>query len=91
MLSGSLKRMVPRHEVSVRRKRVWTVIGSPGRVGGWIFNELEPAMRPGDPTTVETLVRLSKTSCLGTMRFKEPLSIEVVEKLLHRAQGVTVP
>jgi len=54
------------------------------RVAGWIFNELEPALPPGDPTTVKTLSRLTDTSCLGTMRFKEPLSIEVVEKLLLR-------
>jgi dethiobiotin synthetase len=61
------------------------------RVAGWILNDLEPAVRPGDPTTVKTLSRLTDTSCLGTMRFKEPLSIEVVEKLLLRASGVTVP
>lgn len=60
------------------------------RVAGWILNDLEPALRPGDPTTVKTLSRLTDTSCLGTMRFKEPLSIEVVEKLLLRASGVTV-
>jgi dethiobiotin synthetase len=61
------------------------------RVAGWILNDLEPAVRPGDPTTVKTLSLLTGTSCLGTMRFKEPLSIEVVEKLLLRASGVTVP
>jgi dethiobiotin synthetase len=61
------------------------------RVAGWIFNELEPPRSPGDPTTVKTLLRLTATPCLGTMRFKEPLSIEVVEKLLRRAQGVSVP
>jgi dethiobiotin synthetase len=61
------------------------------RVAGWILNDLEPAVRPGDPTTVKTLSRLTDTSCLGTMRFKEPLSIEVVEKLLLRASGVAVP
>ena len=61
------------------------------RVAGWIFNDLEPAMRPGDPTIVKTLSRLTDTACLGTMRFKEPLSIEVVEKLLLRAQGVSAP
>ena len=61
------------------------------RVAGWILNDLEPAVRPRDPTTVKTLSRLSDSSCLGTMRFKEPLSIEVVEKLLLRASGVTVP
>jgi dethiobiotin synthetase len=60
------------------------------RVAGWIINELEPALRPGDPTTAKTLARLTDTSCLGTMHFKEPLSIEVVEKLLLRTQGVTV-
>ena len=54
------------------------------RVAGWIFNDLEPALRPGDPTTVKTLSRLTATPCLGTMRFKEPLSIEVVENLLLR-------
>ena len=61
------------------------------RVAGWILNDLEPAVRPRDPTTVKTLSRLTDSSCLGTMRFKEPLSIEVVEKLLLRASGVTVP
>jgi dethiobiotin synthetase len=56
------------------------------RVAGWIFNDLEPAIPPGDPTTViKTLRRLTDASCLGTIRFKEPLSIEVVEKLLLRA------
>jgi dethiobiotin synthetase len=57
------------------------------RVAGWLINELEPAPGPGDPATVKTLSRLTDTSCLGTMRFKEPLSIEVVEKLLLRLQG----
>ncbi|HKF30658.1 MAG TPA: dethiobiotin synthase [Candidatus Binataceae bacterium] len=61
------------------------------RVAGWIVNDLKPAMGPGDPTTVKTLSRLTDTTCLGTMRFKEPLSIEVVEKLLRRAVGLTVP
>ena len=61
------------------------------RVAGWILNDLEPTLRPEDPTTVKTLSRLTDTSCLGTMRFKEPLSIEVVEKLLRRASGASVP
>src|SRR5215831_7448161 len=61
------------------------------RVAGWIFNDLEPAVRSGVPTTIRTLSRLTDTSCLGTMRFKEPLSIEVVEKLLLHAHGVPVP
>ena len=61
------------------------------RIAGWILNDLEPAVRPGDPTSIKTLSRLTDTSCLGTIRFKEPLGIEVVEKLLLRASGVTVP
>src|SRR5215472_15471238 len=61
------------------------------RVAGWIVNDLKADMGPGDPTTVKTLSRLTDTTCLGTMRFKEPLSIEVVEKLLRRAVGLTVP
>jgi dethiobiotin synthetase len=54
------------------------------RVAGWILNDLEPAMRPGDRTTAQAISRLTDISCLGIMRFKEPLSIEVVEKLLLR-------
>jgi dethiobiotin synthetase len=54
------------------------------RVAGWILNDLEPAMRPGDRTTAITISRLTDISCLGIIRFKEPLSIEVVEKLLLR-------
>jgi len=54
------------------------------RVAGWILNDLEPATRRGELTTAKTLSRLTDSPCLGTMRFKEPLSIAVVEKLLLR-------
>jgi dethiobiotin synthetase len=54
------------------------------RVAGWILNDLEPATRRGELITAKTLSRLTNSPCLGTMRFKEPLSIAVVEKLLLR-------
>src|SRR5581483_6644793 len=55
------------------------------RIAGWILNDTEPAISPAARTIADSLRRLTDTPCRGTMRFKEPLSIAVVEKLLESA------
>jgi dethiobiotin synthetase len=54
------------------------------RIAGWILNDVEPALTPAARTNANSLRRLTDVPCLGTMRFKEPLGIGVIEKLLAR-------
>ncbi|HKN00518.1 MAG TPA: dethiobiotin synthase [Candidatus Binataceae bacterium] len=54
------------------------------RMAGWILNDVEPAVTPAALTNSASLARLTDVPSLGTMRFKEPLGIGVVEKLLAR-------
>jgi len=56
-------------------------------IAGWILNDVEPAISPAAATNAASLSRLVDVPCLGTMRYKEPLGIGVVEKLLARAPG----
>ena len=52
------------------------------RIAGWLLNDVEPAVTPAALSNEASLKRLTDVPSLGTMRFKEPLSISVVEKLL---------
>jgi len=52
------------------------------RVAGWLLNDLDPCPSSVAQATAGAIARLTGTSCLGTMRFKEPLGIGVVERLL---------
>jgi dethiobiotin synthetase len=56
-------------------------------IAGWILNDVEPAISPAAATNAASLSRLTDVPCLGTIRYKEPLGIGVVEKLLARAPG----
>ncbi len=55
------------------------------RIAGWILNDTEPAISPAALSNADSLRRLTDAPCLGTMRFKEPLGIGVVESLLDSA------
>ena len=56
-------------------------------VAGWILNDPGPAVGPDAPRVAVSLAHRTRVPCLGTMRFKEPLGIEAVEKLLARGSG----
>ncbi len=57
------------------------------RIAGWILNDVEPATSPAALSNADSLRRLTDAPCLGAMRFKEPLGIGVVERLLARRIG----
>ena len=48
------------------------------RTAGWILNDVEPAVTPAALTNADSLSRLTDVPRLGTMRYKEPLGIGVV-------------
>lgn len=52
------------------------------RVAGWLLNDTEPATTPAALSNAASLARLTEVPGLGTMRYKEPLSLSIVEKLL---------
>jgi dethiobiotin synthetase len=49
---------------------------------GFIINALEPAASARAERDAQAVLRATGTPCLGTMRFKEPLSLAIVERLL---------
>jgi len=53
-------------------------------VAGWILNDAEPVSGPDAPRVALSLCERTELPCLGTMRFKEPLGIDAVERLLAR-------
>ena len=57
------------------------------RVAGWILNDVEPSTTLAALTNGNSLARLTEVPCLGVVRFKEPLGLAVVEKLLVQNQG----
>jgi len=57
------------------------------RVAGWILNDVEPPTTLAALTNGNSLAHLTEVPCLGVVRFKEPLGLAVVEKLLVRNQG----
>jgi dethiobiotin synthetase len=64
------------------------------RVAGWILNDVEPGVAPDLASNAASLSRLTEATCLGTMRFKEPLGIGVVNQLLehrNRQDGCVKP
>lgn len=61
------------------------------RMAGWILNDVEPASSPAALSNAASLARMTDVPCLGTMRFKEPLGIGVIEKLLARRRAGVPP
>ena len=56
-------------------------------IAGWLMNDVEPAIGPDAPQVAVSLSHRTRVPCLGTMRFREPLGIGVVQQLLaHRVR-----
>jgi len=52
------------------------------RVAGFILNALDPEASASVARDAESLSRATSATCLGTVRFKEPLALSIVERLL---------
>jgi dethiobiotin synthetase len=52
------------------------------RVAGFIVNALDPEASASVGRDADFLSRATGTTCLGTVRFKEPLALSIVERLL---------
>ena len=53
------------------------------RVAGYILNDAEPANSAAAQTNAESLKRLTDVPALGSVRYKEPLPLEVVRNVLR--------
>ncbi len=51
-------------------------------VAGYILNDAEPADSPAARTNAASLRRLTTVPALGSVRYKEPLSLEIVSNVL---------
>jgi dethiobiotin synthetase len=52
-------------------------------VGGYILNDTEPAVSAAARTNAASLSRLVAVPALGTVRFKEPLPLDIVKRTLQ--------
>jgi dethiobiotin synthetase len=52
------------------------------RVRGYILNDTEPESSPAARTNAASLKRLTDVPALGTVRYKEPLSLQIVNNVL---------
>jgi dethiobiotin synthetase len=52
------------------------------RVRGYILNDTEPDTSPAARTNAASLKRLTEVPALGTVRYKEPLSLRIVSNVL---------
>jgi dethiobiotin synthetase len=52
------------------------------RVAGFIVNALDPEASASAGRDAEFLGRMTGVTCLGTVRFKEPLALNIIERLL---------
>jgi len=52
------------------------------RVCGYILNDSEPVSSPAASTNAASLKRLTGLAALGTVRYKEPLSLQIVKNVL---------
>lgn len=72
---GSLNHAVLSLEYATR-KGLW--------VCGYILNDAEPAHSPAAATNADSLARLTDVPCLGTVKHRQPLPLELVERILKR-------
>ncbi|MGO9061287.1 MAG: dethiobiotin synthase [Candidatus Binataceae bacterium] len=52
-------------------------------VHGYILNDVEPVSSPAARTNAESLRRLTDVPALGSVRYKEPLPLAIVQRLLQ--------
>jgi dethiobiotin synthetase len=52
------------------------------RVGGYILNDVEPVGSPAAGTNADSLRRLTDVPALGSVRYKQPLSLAIVSRML---------
>jgi dethiobiotin synthetase len=52
------------------------------KIAGYLLNDVEPATSPAAETNEASMARLTHARSLGRVRFREPLSKLIVEKLL---------
>ncbi len=52
------------------------------RINGYILNDTEPLSSPATRSNAESLSRLTEVPALGSVRYKEPLPLAIVAKVL---------